>query len=216
METKMQTSFIPKKPITESRLDGGGISLFLLLSIIVFIVSLALVGGVWVWQKKLAKQIEDDKQALVQAKESYEEDTINPLIRLNDRMKESQTLLNNHIAVSPIFKMLEINVLRNVRLKTMNFNYADGGKIKVSLVGTAASYEVLSKQADAFGSESLRKFISQPVISDFNPTIDGKVDFNFSAIVDPGLVSYEGTLNSGEVVIPADSNNATSSIPNNP
>lgn len=190
MEVKMQTSFIPKKPIIESRNEGSGMSLFLLLAIILFIVTVALAGGVWLWQKALVAQIEKDKAALVAAKDSYEEGTINPLIRLDDRIEQAKILLANHLAVSPVFTLLEQNVLRNIRLKSLKFSADGNDQIKIDLTGLAASYDALSKQADAFGSETLRKFISQPVISDFSPTADGSIAFNFTASVDPKLVSY--------------------------
>jgi hypothetical protein len=197
MEVKMQTSFIPKKPITEDRSGGSGVSLFLLLSIIIFIISGALVAGVWLWQKSLLSQIEKAKADLVAAKESYEEDTINPLIRLNDRIEESKSLLKNHLAISPVFIMLEKNVLQNVRLKSMKFSYAGADKIRIDLSGMATSYDVLSKQSDAFGNEGLREYISEPVISDFNPTADGSISFNFSALVNPNLILYQNIV-SGE------------------
>ena len=212
METKMQTSFIPKKPIVDSRPDGSGISLFLLLAIIVFIVSLALGGGVWLWQKSLISQIEKAKIDLVAAKDSYEEGTINPLIRFNDRLTEAQTLLNRHLAVSPIFILLEQNVLRNVRIKTMKFSYAGEGRTKLDLGGVAVDYDALLKQSDAFGAESLRQFISTPVISDFNPTPEGTVTFSFNALIDSDLISYRDTVAdsvSAEVVTP-DNGQATS------
>ncbi len=194
MEVKMQTSFIPKKPIIESPSSGSGVSLFLLLSIILFIVALALAAGVWFWQKSLVSKIEADKTSLVAAKDSYEEATISPLIRLNDRIETSKLLLDQHLAVSPVFIMLEQNILRSIRLKSMKFSDAPNNKIKIDLSGTAGSYDALSKQSDAFGSEALRKFITQPVISDFSPTADGSISFNFTASVDPALVSYANTL----------------------
>lgn len=205
----MQTSFIPKKPVIESRPSGSGVSLFLLLSIILFITSVALAGGVWVWRNSLIKQIEKDKADLVAAKDSYEQDTIDPLIRLNDRIEESKNLLNNHIAVSPIFMMLEKNVLRNVRLKSMKFINGSESKQKIELTGTATNYDALSKQSDAFGSPELRQFISQPVVSDFTPTTDGGISFNFTASVDPKLISYANTLEVvSEIVQPVDINTA--------
>ena len=106
MEVKMQTSFIPKKPITETTNEGSGVSLFLLLSIIVFIVAVALAAAVFLWQKSLVAQIEKDKQALVDTKKTYEEGTIEELIRLNDRIEESKNLLAKHIAVTPVFVLL--------------------------------------------------------------------------------------------------------------
>jgi hypothetical protein len=194
MEVKMQTSFIPKKPIIESRSGGSGMSLLLLLSIIVFIVSVALVGGIFVWRKSLIIKIEKSKADLVAAKESYEQDTINPLIRLNDRIEQSEVLLSKHLAVSPIFLLLENNTLKNVRLKNMSFSFAGEGKTKIDISGTAASYGTLSKQADAFGDASLRDYISQPVISGFSPNADGTVAFNFNAIVNSSLVMYKNIL----------------------
>jgi len=203
MEVKMQTSFIPKKPIVETRASGSGVSLFLLLSIILFIAAITLAFGVWLWQKSIISQIEKDKIALEAARKSYEEDTINNLVRLNDRIEESKTLLSNHRAVSPVFIMLEKNVLKNIRLKAMTFSVGPDKKIKIELSGAAASYDVLSKQSDAFGSDNLRKFISEPVISDFSPTADGSISFNFSAVVDQKLVSYGNTLDSS-VVVPSE------------
>lgn len=186
----MQTSFIPKKPIVESQKVGSSISLFLLLSIIIFIVSLALAGGIYIWKNSLVTRIEDDKKALVADKASYEEATINSLIRLDDRIKVSNDLLSKHLAVSPVFLLLEKNTLKNVRIKSLKFAYGTGSQIKVDLLGSAQSYEALSKQSDAFGTEDLRKYISQPMISDFSPTADGSISFTFSALVNSNLISY--------------------------
>jgi hypothetical protein len=194
METKMQTSFIPKKPIVESRPEGSGISLFTLLAVIIFIVSLALAGGVWLLKGSLVTKIEKDKEALVAAKASYEEGTINPLIRLDDRIKVSGDLLSKHLAISPVFLLLEKNTLKNVRIKTFKFTHAGKDQIKIDLTGTAQSYEALSKQSDAFGAESLREFISQPIVSDFSPTPEGTISFTFSALVNSNLISYSSLV----------------------
>ena len=194
MEVKMQTSFIPKKPITANQSSGSGVSIFLLLSIIIFITTTALAGVIWIWRGSLINRIEKDKQSLVAAKDSYEEGTITPLIRLNDRIEESKGLLARHLAISPVFLMLEKKILRNIRLKSMKFVYEADDKIRIDLSGVAASYDALLRQSDSFGSENLRKFISQPVISDFSPTTDGSISFSFNALVDPRLVDYENTI----------------------
>lgn len=196
METKMQTSFIPKKPVTETESSDSGISLFLLLAIIVFIVSIAAAGGVWIWKNSLVSKIEEDKIALVAEKSKYEEKTINDLIRLDDRINVANILLKKHIAVSPVFSLLEENILKNVRLKNLKFTYGTDDKVKIELAGTAQSYEVLSKQGDYFGASELREIISQPVITDFSPNIDGTVSFNFNALVYPSFISYSSNSTS--------------------
>ncbi len=191
METRMQTSFIPKKPIVESRSESTGISLFLLLSVIVFIVSVAAAGGVWLWKGSLVNKIDQAKQDLAAAKASYEEGTINPLIRLDDRIKVSEELLSKHVAISPVFLMLEKNTLKTVRLKTFKFSSVGNDQLKIDITGSAQSYEALSKQSDAFGADGLREYISTPVVSDFSPAQDGSISFTFSAIVNSNLISYE-------------------------
>jgi hypothetical protein len=189
MEVKMQTSFIPKKPIVESRPAGSGVSLFLLLSIIIFIVTVAAAFGVWLWQASLVTQIEKDKQDLLTAKSKYEEGSINDLIRLDNRINISKNLLNSHLAVSPVFALLENNVLKFVRLKSMKFSYAGKDKVTINLSGIASSYDVLSKQSDAFGNAKLDSVISRPVISDFNPLAEGGISFNFSASIFSKLIT---------------------------
>lgn len=198
----MQTSFIPKKPITVDQDSGGGVSLFLLIAIIIFIVMIALGGGVWVWKNSLINKIQQAKIDLSEAKASYEEGTINSLIRLDDRMTVSEELLNKHLAISPLFLLLEKNTLKNVRIKSLKFSYGAENKIKMDLSGVAQSYgaisnlsyEVLSKQSDAFGANHLREEISQPMITDFSPNVDGSVAFNFSALINPKLISYSRTI----------------------
>lgn len=207
----MQTSFIPKKPVTDSHISGSGISLFLLLSIIVFIVVLILAFGVWLWQKSLVSQIEKQQKALNEAKKTYEENTIEELIRLDNRIEEAKGLLNRHLTVSPVFVFLEKNILRNVSLKSLKFSYSGSDKIKIDLSGTALSYEVLSKQSDVFGREDLETFISEPIISNFSPTGDGRVDFTFSASVSPNLVTYNKTIPTNNVDVPTNDDNISSS-----
>ncbi len=195
MEVKMQTSFIPKKPITETRPSGGGgISLFLLLAIIIFAVTILTSFGVWIFQKSLTAKIDKLNKSLADSRSSYEEKTITDLIRLNDRIEQSKVLLNKHIAVSPLFTTLENKIVKNIRLKTMKFSTDNTGKMKFTIDGVASSYDALSRQSDIFGDRVLRDFISEPVVSDFSPNIDGSISFNFNATVMPKLVTYRPVI----------------------
>jgi len=193
METKLQTSFIPKKPITSDYSDDGSkVSLLTLLSIIAFIVVVAMVAGIIFWKDSLTKKIDADKQQLLKTKEAYEPNTIESLIRLDDRITVSNQLLSSHLAVSPVFKLLELETLRNIRFKTMRFSYGDNNKVSLTMSGVARNFETVAKQSDIFGT---LKFLQQPVISDLNLTQDGSVSFNFTATIDKTLVSYQTSRN---------------------
>lgn len=210
----MQTSFIPKKPVVESRPSGEGISLFLLLAIIVFIVSLSAGAGVFLWQKKILGQIEQAKADLNNAKSTYEEDTIEDLIRLDSRIVEAKQLLSKHLTIAPVFTLLEKNIIRNVQLKSLKFAYSGNDQIKIDLTGVARNYDALSKQSDVFGADNLRDYISQPIISDFTLNQDGSVSFNFNAMVKSGLVSYANKL-AGEEQVVTDTNTSDASVNSN-
>jgi cytoskeletal protein RodZ len=200
MELKMQTSFIPKSPTTVARSTRVGMSIFLLLSVIVFIVILALAGGVWLWQNSLISAVNTDKTELAKVRGDatrYNEDDINSLIRLNNRIEETKTLLANHVAVSPIFNKLEQDILKNISLKDMKFSFSPTDGINLDLTGFATNFDALSKQSDIFKGEAL---ISNPVISDFNPTPEGRISFNFSATILPDLISYKKLIDSTPVI----------------
>jgi len=188
----MQTSFIPKKPITESPKDSGGISIFLLLSVLVFITAISTAFGVWLYQKSLSSKIEKLAKSLEESRSSYEEKSILDLIRLNDRIEQSKLLLNKHIAVSPLFTVLESKIVKNVRIETMKFSLDTAAKMKLNLKGKATSYDALSKQSDILGD--LRDYITEPVVSNFSPNTDGSISFDFNALVTPKTVSYESTI----------------------
>ena len=91
----------------------------------------------------------------------------------------------------------------------MKFSYVGDNKVKMDLIGIARNYDALSKQSDAFGAENLRPYISEPVVSDFTLNVDSTVSFNFSAFVDPTLVSYGNTLVSTDAVAPIDMGTST-------
>jgi len=203
METKYQTSFIPKKPVTMSgQVRSGSMSLFLLISIIIFLVSLGLAGYVFLEKSILIQKINADKSTIEANKNGLTSDsvTIESLVELNSRINISKDLLNRHISVSPIFNFLQQATLKSVRFN--NFNFSSTGKdasganrISVQMSGIAKGWETVASQADEFGKSDWRKIISEPKISNLNLNTDGSVSFLFSAYVSPDFLFYGNNIN---------------------
>jgi hypothetical protein len=202
METKFQTSFIPKKPVVEERRMGSSISLFLLLSIIIFLVSLGM--GVWVYIQKdmLIKNIEKSAKEIKVNKNSFELSSIEDIIRLNLRIKTAENLLDKHISIAPVFNFLEKNTLKQIRFK--NFSFSSSGKdekgnpsVKVTMTGQALAspeaYKIISLQADIFGSQQNRAFVRNTLLSDLSLGSDGGVSFSASMNVLPDYLSYSSS-----------------------
>ncbi|HEU5114799.1 MAG TPA: hypothetical protein VFT82_03465 [Candidatus Paceibacterota bacterium] len=188
MDPQFRTSFIPKKPITASPVRSAPvISLFSLLATVLFIVSLALSGGVFFYQRYLQTQIDSDKVSLDKAKGAFEPDIINQIVRLDTRIETGKQLLSSHLAVTPFFDFLSSITLQDVRFTDFNFSYLAPDKIVVIMKGQATGYAAVALQSDVLNAQ---KKLRETMISDLTLDPEGTVSFSVSTIVDPSLVSY--------------------------
>ena len=195
MDTKFQTSFIPKKALNEttSHSRPESVSVFMIIGIIIFILGLAASGGVFAYKKILIKSISDMNGRLAQAKNAFEPESIEKWNRLNKRIEASKKLLTSHTVVSTVFELLENTTLATVKFNSFNYNLLDSGSSAISLSGEAKNFSAIALQSDILGQE---KYIKTPVFSDLNPDQNGNIVFKFNATLDPNLVSYKKNLSS--------------------
>jgi len=198
MEPKYQTSFIPKKPVTTSGpSQSGGMSLLLLVSLIIFLISLGSAGYVYLQRNLLIQKINTDLSSIKQNQTGLVSDqvTIENLVTLNSRINVSKELLSKHIAVSPIFDFLQQTTLKSIRFRNFNFSSAGkdvsgANKVSVQMLGMAKDWETVASQADEFGKADWKNIISEPKISNLSLNADGSVSFLFSAYVSPSFLVY--------------------------
>lgn len=190
METKFQTSFIPKQPVTDTELHrGSGASLFFLFSFILFIASLAAAGGVFIYGSIMDKNIKEGDKQLTLNKNAFDPNTIKEITRLNDRINAANTLLKQHKGVSTLFLVLSQTTLKNVRFTEFNYLSADE-KINLTMKGQAFNYETIALQAKAFTDPALKNVFRSPIFSDLTLDSQGNVSFSFGTGVDPFLIDY--------------------------
>lgn len=195
MDGKFQTSFIPKKPIVSGAEErSSGMSLFMFVSIFIFIVSLALAGFVFVGQKYLSAQLEKDKQNFSKAQDMFDSITVETLVKLDKRIESAKKILAKHIALSPVFDFLESKTLKNIRFKTVEISFAENGVAKLDMKGEARNFSAVALQSDVFAES---KELKNPVISDIDLTLSGGVSFNFKSEVDPSSVLYGNSFVNG-------------------
>jgi hypothetical protein len=195
MDPKFQSSFIPKgpvatgSPLTESY-GRTHTTLFAFISTTVFVISVVLAVGIFGYDRYLLAHIGTLGNDLTAAKQSLQPDTINALVRANQRILSTKTLLSQHVALSPFFDYLETATLKNVRFTQFLYETTDKG-IQVTMHGMARSYTDVALQSDAFNKAG---FIIGPVFSDLNLDAKGNVIFAFRATLDPSIVSYKKRL----------------------
>lgn len=222
METRFQTSFIPKKPAAST--IGGivapkhhhGASIFMTIGTILFILSLFAAGGAYAWKQYLISAQDTYKKDLATREQQFKIDIIEQLKGENVKIDLARQLLNSHLALSEIFDILRRITIESVRFMSMDVSVpktmSDG--IKVSLQGYGTSFSAVAFQSDVLNKldqYSLRQVIKNPILS--NPALggNGAVSFGFVATVEPGGLSYEASVAPGS--LPAGSQGAATSTP---
>ncbi len=193
MEPQVQASFIPKKPLsTETPVVShyGGILWFV--ASVIFVLSLLGAVGVFAYQAYLQGALASADQSLTRAQAAYDPAVIADLVRLDTRMVQSSTLLQNHLSPSAIFTFLENNTLSSVRFTDFDYSVGQNGAVSLALAGEALDFSSVALQSDAFGQS---KALKDVLFSDVNiDPATGHVVFKVNALVDPSLVLYRNTL----------------------
>lgn len=114
-------------------------------------------------------------------------ETILMLQRLDRKFKLVGELGQSHLALLPVFRLLEELTLPTIAYQ--RFSYA-GTTLK--LEGEATKYEDLAVQGDIFLREAKR--IRDFVFSDLNLDASGNVVFKLALKIDPSVISYLNNL----------------------
>lgn len=213
MDTQIQSSFIPKRPVsagsggmTTSRMEGGILSL---VGTIIFVVALIAAIGVFGYEKFLEGRIAKMQTDLEMARQELQPDLIAELSRANSRFISAEEILHKHKIVTELFNLLENQTLPNVRFTSFGYKDDELG-LSFDIKGEARSYATLAYQAKVI---SENPYIIQADFSNLDLNEDGNVMFSLEANIDPKLVSYEDYLKRNDLAAslpPLDSTGVTS------
>ena len=227
METKFQTSFIPKKPITT--IGGAGTnfspqtrsrkshSVFFSIALLIFIISLGIAGGAFAWESITISNQDALKQQLRKKQEQFNTSLIADLKRENVKIDMAKKLMENHLALSNIFAIISSLTTERVRFNSLELTApnAQSKDITISMKGVGADLSAVAFQSDVLSKLDqfgLRKIVKNPILSD--PTLDtsSMVSFGFSAAVDPATLLYANGIQ-GTIGTQAKTSEASSVIP---
>jgi hypothetical protein len=214
MESGIQSSFIPQEadvvvtPGSANRYVGGdGLTdLFGLFSIVLFIASLSLGAGVFLYQQFLTAQTSSKIEQLARAKAAFDPALIQRLIRLDDRMRAAEQLLNDHIAPSVVFDALNQSTLATVSFRSFEIDAADPKNIVASFTGTAQSVNSIALQDQVFSKNGV---VAAPIFSDIERQ-QGGVNFALKTSINYNALNYS------KVVVPGSTAEQTPPMPSGP
>lgn len=206
MEPKFQTSFIPRKQVTSvGGTIGGGVptqlkpksdlsSIFMAISVILFIVSALGLGGAFFWKYYSNQQNISYKEQLAKKEKEYNINNIQNLKVVSVQIDMANKLLENHLAFSKIFDHIGKMAISDVRFLSMDLKSSDSQKVTVSVKGLGKNLPAVAFQSDVLSS--LEKYgvstiFSNPVIQ--SPSLDstGAISFGFSADVDRNSLLFK-------------------------
>ena len=204
METRFQTSFIPKKPIVTNESSGvkvhHSVSILLIVSILIFIASLGAAAFTVFWKGYLL-QMQTQYENTLQTNESqFNPALITTLKRFNTKIDFAKKLINNHLAMSEVFDIIAQLTAQNISFDKFDYTApTDSTGIKLSMTGVASSFSDIAFQSDVFGQSAqygTNQVIKNPVLSGLTLNSDGTISFTFTSALDPSDVSYTKVLQS--------------------
>ena len=146
-----EASLIPKKvPSGVAYYKAEGLGAFFRISLILFIISGAFSGLLYIYKGILGKQLDQQKVILNDLKTRFEPTLITELEHLSNALVNSRSLLNGHVYVSPVFDFLEKNTLPDISFNAFDY---DAGKKVLLLSGEAPSYTEVAAQIKIFKNQ---------------------------------------------------------------
>jgi hypothetical protein len=194
MDQNFQTSFIPKKPIVEERVvSSQPVGFLMTISLLILFIVLLGTGGLYFYKVITEKNNDSMKTSLSTAQNSFEPSKITELQLLDKRLRVATEVLDNHVAITPIFTMLNAITMHTVRFTKFSYDLGTGSNadVDVKMSGVAVGYRSVALQSDLLAQN---KNIINPVFSNLNLDATGNVLFDLEFSVNPNFINYKQTV----------------------
>ncbi len=194
MDPQVGASFIPKKALaTQSAraAGGGGMGLFFLIALFLFVASLVAAGAAFGYQQYLQSAIAQKGQSLTLSENAFDPGVVQNLVRTDERLTQAQLLLNSHVAPSTLFDLLAGLALQNVQFTSFSYSLNGDGSATLSVGGIADSFSTVALESDQFGAS---KALKDVVFSNITVGQNGSVSFTVNATVNAATLSYRNSL----------------------
>lgn len=212
MENEFRTTFIPKTPLAQQSSQNSApvskpVGILFVVSLIIFIVSIAIAGGMYGWKTYLDKQVAELAVSLDRVQKSLDPNTIKQFTVMDKRLRNSETLLNQHIVTSPLFTMLGATTLPTVRYTKMDMAFNDTGNLSVAMSGESDGYRSIALQSQALSQNAN---LGDTIFSNFTVTPKGRVSFDVAFTIPKGDLSFAKNIDNSPIQTIANTDMTTS------
>lgn len=134
-----------KESGTKIRFNLG--TLFFSVVFILFLAAIVGYGGLLFLNRTYENTKNDFGEQIRIKRQGFNQKQLQEILALDSRLKNTRTVLNQHLFLSNVFQFLEAQTIPEVRFRAFNFS-ADGNKI--DMTGEAPSYAFLARQISIF------------------------------------------------------------------
>lgn len=188
---QITTTFIPKRPITETIQTPEPISrpvgFLFIFSLGIMVLCGGIIGGLYWLTNYTREQGTVLVNQVASSKKTFEINLVNDMVKLDRSIKFSELTIANHTVLSPVFDILETYTLDTVRLTKFDFKINDSKQMIVVLGGEARDYQSIALQAKKFNEIAAFRSI---IFSDFSVNQREKTTFNVTLTVSPELLAF--------------------------
>ncbi len=185
-------SFIPKSPLAHN--DAFAVrrrptSLIAVLAVIIFFGSVSAYVFFVFYSNTLDKKMNGLTTQIQELQKSFDQPEVREARIFNSRANSVHELLDQHVAVTPVFNFLSENTTKNIFYTKINFKRSDEKQpLTVELSGEAPSYASLAYQVDVLRQKN--KDLSSFGVEDIVLTGKGSVGFNFKLSFSQEYLAY--------------------------
>lgn len=201
MEQEFRTTFIPKKPIVQATVSSSiptskPVGIVFVISLLIFVISLAIGGGVYAYKSYLQKDIDDLSVSLDKVQKNLDPNAIKEFSVMDKRLRNSEILLNQHEVIFPVFKVLSTTTLPTVRYTKMDVSFNEAGDLDVALSGESDGYRSIALQSQALARNA---DLQDTIFSNFVVTPKGRVSFDLSFTVPKSDLAFSKNITSEDL-----------------
>jgi hypothetical protein len=187
------TSFIPKKSVVEEpvRRSESTVGLFTAFTVIAFLVTLVVGGGMFVWEKAASLSLNKSKKNLEEQKAKFQPEVIGQFKRIDDRMAVASDLIAKHHSPNKFLTLLQNVTYKDVSFSSVDYVREEEKGIKATLKGEAKDYQTIILQSDFLNTN---KYIKEYLFTNLQPKESGRISFSLALVVDPNFALTRDTV----------------------
>lgn len=183
MQEIPRSSFIPKQ-------SGSAIpaiirrrrkfSVFSFIATLIFITSLVVAFGTYYYKGTTERRLDEAKKALSEEETKLGPDRLKEVRDFNRQLLAARFLLDQHLAPTKIFKVLEQTTMQRVRFEGFSFEYDPANRdAMVTLQGSTEEFKTVALQGDRYEDQPI---LAESIFSEF-------------ALIGAGSIPEEGIAN---------------------